>query len=179
MGCAVSSLHTGILLNLSTDFVKQESKLIGSVQVCGEESPVTTCKNKGLDVVTNIEVKPESEKKIIYQKQKNRKCEVIKAKRHTKNKAQGSDEDPEDFFQDFFSSVNANLCNDDQSFKEILPKENVEDPTEEEECALGPYLPIINLQGRPNPAWFRKSLTNTSTVQRIYQPRDKVTPIRR
>ena len=51
-------------------------------------------------------------------------------------------------------------------------------------------MPIINLlprltedleagQRRPNPAWFRKSYTNISTVQKIYLTHPKYTPSRR
>ena len=51
-------------------------------------------------------------------------------------------------------------------------------------------MPIINLlprltedleagQRRPNPAWFRKSYTNISTVQKIYLTHPKCTPSRR
>jgi hypothetical protein len=98
--------------------------------------------------------------------------------------------DAEDFFQDFLSSLESTCLIQDSFSKDIGT--HLEGGCED--TILNGYedsfLPIINLlprltedlaaqQRRPNPAWFKKSYTNTSTVQKIYLPKPKCTPIRR
>ena len=110
--------------------------------------------------------------------------------------------DAEDFFQDFLSSLettcliqehkcsgkeNHSSSETIETYLEEGPKDPIFPDYEDYEDSL---LPIINLlprltedlaaqQRRPNPAWFKKSYTNMSTVQKIYLPKPKCTPIRR
>jgi hypothetical protein len=98
-------------------------------------------------------------------------------------------EDPEDFFQDFLSSLETTCLLQEHV---CAGNENISEGSED--IILNDYedsfLPIINLlprltqdlaaqQRKPNPAWFKKSYTNISTVQKIYLPKPKCTPIRR
>ena len=207
MGLVVSALATGVEQNIGRDFINQVNKNrpLGNDDLYNIETSNTRNKNKVFATSTDITIQTETQKQIIYGKKiNNTRGRKRKDNAHEQSE---SKEDPEDFFHDFFSSIDTtllvseNILTDHKNSEDTTPAQEhigtqLKDLSEDPE---GPglfnsyddsFLPIINLlprltedlaalQRRPSPAWFKKSYTNTATVQKIYQPKAKCTPIRR
>jgi hypothetical protein len=129
---------------------------------------------------------------------------TLKEESKASNEDEGNDESLS-FLQDFFSSLRITSPDQDKvDIKEVDEKQESPKHTvtfaddlvdnTEDGGMINDYedstFPIINLlprltsdlaaeQRRPNPAWFRKSYTNTATVQKVYLTHPKYTPAKR
>ena len=190
MGGVVSAIHKGVVFNIKKDFIIQKKgniKPSEKTELTENEIGNQSFKQKDLTLFSSIQQKTKSKKQINAKKKQLKREKSVNEiqKRNERNK--NSNDNPEDFLHDFFSSINERVDSSDNA--EIKDTEGLEydgDYKDDDD----PYLPIINLlprltqdletiQRRPNSAWFKKNYTNNKTIEKIYQSKEKYSPIKR
>ena len=202
MGGVVSAIARGLVRNIERDFVKQISpsrdKPKDKVARKQEENSAKKTRKEEPASLSDLSIISEPVKHgITVNKHRKNKEKKDQSSINTVGEVSASlypgqteiTKDAEDFFQDFLPSLETTCLIQEH---ECGGNENISGGSEDTIFTdyEDSFLPIINLlsrltedlaaqQRRPNPAWFKKSYTNTSTVQKIYLPKPKCTPIRR
>ena len=190
MGGVVSAIHKGVVFNIKKDFIIQKEKQIKpseNVEPGGNEIPKPRFKHKDLVLLSSIDLSTKTKRHRNDKKKQRKKDNNISKTKIKNERNKNSNDNPEDFLHDFFASINEEQ--DSVHKYEYKETECIEYDSHYKDDD-DPFLPIINLlprltqdletiQRRPNPAWFKKNYTNNKTIEKIYQSKQKDTPMKR